>query len=729
MSLGRGGVNATIATYYAGFHFVLGHGPFDSIDAVVISELEAWVGTSTGTDITINAPELFGGTAREGGVKGTLNVLMGLPAQLTNAYLVSKLGADIPAYRGLVSVIVKQAYLGNNYYFKPWAFLATRIHTRRGGLAQWQDALAEPKPHLINGVHVIRECLTDSTWGLGISEALIDETSFLTAAQVCYDEGLAFAWYWDSETTVQDFINDVEKHIQVQTYRDRITDKYHLTLVRNITSTVGLVELNESNIDSVDNFSHKSIGELTYSVTVKFTDNATYKENSVTITDSSLFQRQGGGGKSLTTTYSGVASMEVAQKLAARDQWQSAVPVHTCNITCDRTAENLNIGDAFVLNWPEYLTAPIVMRVLSINLGSATKQAISIEATGDFFYAAAAVYNVLPGTSWVSPITAPVAVTTRLPNEAPYYLVATQKGDAFAQAVATTDMYMTMAAVSPSSDSISAGLWTNSGGAYVEHGVVDFCCTALLTVATTRLDTTFTVGAVEDPELITVDHFIQVGNELAAVTSINYTGDTITSFTVVRGVLDTVPETHSIGDRIMAWHNFYTSDEVTYLLGETVNIKLTTITPKGELAIASAPPDSIVMAGRLHMPYPPCNVKLSSVYWPLELRPPVAATWATRNRIQQTAGLIGFYTGNVTTEAGVTYSGTMKRTDTMAVLDSFTAEAGTSHSLTAVYAGEVIVDIWAVRDGLDSFQHVTHTFILKGWDTLPATWDSWTSWT
>jgi len=129
--------------YYLGEHQVLCHGPVDVVTQARVDDRIAWQGESTGGSITIDAPELFGGEKREGGVSGTVDIEMGEATQDKNSYLVSKLAADVPAYRGVLAAVLRQCYLGNNPYLKPWAWRAQRIHVRQDGIDQWYDAKAE----------------------------------------------------------------------------------------------------------------------------------------------------------------------------------------------------------------------------------------------------------------------------------------------------------------------------------------------------------------------------------------------------------------------------------------------------------------------------------------------------------------------------------------------------------------------------------------------------------
>ncbi len=40
----------------------------------------------------------------------------------------------------------------------------------------------------MNPAHIIRECLTNSVWGIGVSESNIDDVSFKKAADTLFDE-------------------------------------------------------------------------------------------------------------------------------------------------------------------------------------------------------------------------------------------------------------------------------------------------------------------------------------------------------------------------------------------------------------------------------------------------------------------------------------------------------------------------------------------------------------
>jgi hypothetical protein len=128
--------------YYLGMHMVWCHGPVDKLLRIRVDKRDAWKGTHLGGPLTINAKNLFGGESREGGISGTVDLEMGLPTQPRNSYLQSQLGSVIPAFRGVVGMVLRQCYLGTNPYLKKWDARFQRIHVRQDGQPQWYDAKA-----------------------------------------------------------------------------------------------------------------------------------------------------------------------------------------------------------------------------------------------------------------------------------------------------------------------------------------------------------------------------------------------------------------------------------------------------------------------------------------------------------------------------------------------------------------------------------------------------------
>lgn len=140
--------------YLLGLHLVLCHGPVDHVSTIRVDQRVAWKGRSPGGRININAPKLFGGEDREGGVSGDLDIDMGTDTQMPNDYLAAQLGSDTPAFRGVVSAVLRQMYLGMNPYLKPWSFRLQRILKKSDGTEQWFPERAPIPSHTEEGFSI-----------------------------------------------------------------------------------------------------------------------------------------------------------------------------------------------------------------------------------------------------------------------------------------------------------------------------------------------------------------------------------------------------------------------------------------------------------------------------------------------------------------------------------------------------------------------------------------------
>ena len=95
---GGGGSSVVGYKYFLGLHLILCHGGIDAVTRLTVADRIAWSGTNTGGVSTVDAVDLFGGEAREGGIAGQLEVCMGESSQAQNSYLSSTCGSQVPYY-------------------------------------------------------------------------------------------------------------------------------------------------------------------------------------------------------------------------------------------------------------------------------------------------------------------------------------------------------------------------------------------------------------------------------------------------------------------------------------------------------------------------------------------------------------------------------------------------------------------------------------------------------
>jgi hypothetical protein len=120
-----------------GFELWLCRGPVDALVRIRFDDKEAWTGEAIDSQIYVNAPGLFGGDQEEGGVQGYFDIRNGEDTQEPNDYLLAQIGTDIPASRGMLSVVSRGAYVGTSRYLKSPDFKVRRVRVRQNGIEQW----------------------------------------------------------------------------------------------------------------------------------------------------------------------------------------------------------------------------------------------------------------------------------------------------------------------------------------------------------------------------------------------------------------------------------------------------------------------------------------------------------------------------------------------------------------------------------------------------------------
>lgn len=568
----------------------------------------------------------------------------------------------------------------------------------------------------MNPAHIIRECLTDPDWGMGYAETDIDDTSFRAAADALFDEGMGISILWDRQMPIEDFIKEILKHIDAVLYIDRTTGKFVLRLIRGDYNAEDLLLLNEDNIIKLDGFQRTAFGELTNSVTVNYWDSETGNTASLTVQDIALAQMQG-AVINTTVQYPGFTNSVIASRVAQRDLKTLSTPLITCTIYANQDAKDLNIGDVFLLSWDDYELDPTPMRVNSIAYGDGKKNQIKITAVQDVF--------ALPTTAVVSPsplppvqsIT-PVPVSTRQVFEVPYLELVQVRGQTEIDNILAADPlagFVGAAAIRPLSGAINARMLVDAGAGYEEIGALEFAPGAKLASSIGRTETTLPIQDGVDLDQVVLGTWLQCDSEIMAVTALSDT-----SITVKRGCLDTVPAPHAAGAALVFWDNYSQGDERQYASGETVKVKLQTVTGEGELPAEQAPEDAVTMSARAARPYPPGAVRINSQWFPEVIRgtEALSLSWAHRDRKQQTGqNLIGFTDGSIGPEPGTTYTlrlygetGSLLRTETGLTGTSYTwtaeeADSGLTipGSAAADYVAEVMADspsaYWRVSSG------------------------------
>lgn len=559
----------------------------------------------------------------------------------------------------------------------------------------------------MNPAHIIRECLTNSDWGMGYTADDVDDVSFTAAADTLYNEAMGISLVWDEQVVLESFINEIVRHIDAALFVSRSTGKFTLRLMRDDYVLATLPHFDESNIDKIANPSRPAFGELINSVAVQFWNLATGRSDSLTVQDPAGVQQQG-VVINTTAQYQGFTNPLTAQKAAARDLRALSNPFLACTIYTGEAARALEVGDVIKVSWAKWHVFNLPMRITGFAMAEGLSNSVRLNVVEDVFSTPLNAVLAPPAEGWVDPSQPPMPPVAQLGFEVPYYELAQNLGQTAVDARLATDAALGMVGVAAvrSDNSIHARMWTDAGAGFTSAGVFDFCPSGLLTTAIGPTTTEATLGSFEDLDLITDGTYFQIEDELCRIDAVDPATGQIE---FGRGVLDTVPASHPLGARAFFWDAYAGADPTEYADGESVDVRATPISGAGVLDLSGALESTVTLDARAFRPYPPGNLRINADSYPAgPFSGDLTLTWADRDRLLQTAGTLQDYTyGNIGPEAGTTYrvrgylDGVLVHTEEPAV-------SGTTWTPSA--EGLVRVEADSKRDGVYSWQAATHSF-------------------
>jgi hypothetical protein len=744
---GGGGTQTVGFRYYMGLHLVWCMGPVDAFLQLTSGDRVAWAGERyTATTTTVNgkttttytktstapmttsgqlwieAPDLFGGEEKEGGLQGALDVMMGEPAQGANAYLGAVQTGPQPGYRGLLGTVFRQGLIGaNNPYIKAWAGQFRRILRGWQSDAPWYSVKAaiDVGGGLLaaNPAHIIYECLTNAEWGMGYTPGIINDASFRAAADTFHGEGLGLCLAWLRQDTIDAFVQVVADHAGANLVQNRRTGLFELLPIRADYDVDDLLQLNPSNVLTLDSYQRPAVPDAVNELTIKYVDAATGETGAITVQNLANIASQG-GVVSAVQQYPGIPTAALAQRLGMRDLRSRSAPLARVRLQANRAAWAVLPGHVVRLTWPKRGITNLVLRVLTVSPGTLGDGAIQIEAVEDVFGLPAATYVAQQGSGWTDPSSLPAVPATRIVREATRFELAREMTADELAALPADAGYLLAAAVRPSGDAQDFGLMTKTGSeAYVERGRGPWAPGGRLVGTLAPAATAATLTGARDLDLVQPGDLAQIDAEIVRVDAVN-TGTG--AVTLGRGVLGTVAASHAAGAWLVFLGGYSATDGVQRIDGETVSAKLLTRTGRGELALADAPADSVTCDSLAARPYAPGRLRINGQAYPAELTTfPIAVSWAHRDRLAQ--NLEGDESGNIGPEVGTSYAGRLVSDSTGAVVTSASGMTGTAWSIASAPAGgRYRLELWSVRAGLESAQRHAAVFDLSAFIDVTA---------
>lgn len=698
------GEDYTIAhKYYLGMHMVLAH-EIDEITAIHADGKEIWSGSSTGGRINIDERTIFGGVEQgSGGIEGAIDFERGLPDQEQNDYLQSQLGTDIPAFRGTACLVLRQVYLGTSTYLKTWSIWANRFPD------SWYPSKAVIGKGA-NPAHIIVEVITNNLWGMGYNLADIDTDAFEAAADTLYDEGLGLSMLWDYSSKIDEFLNNVLKHIDATLYIDRRSGQFTLKLIRNDYVIDDLPLFDEDNIIKIDRFRRRTDADLVNTITVEFWNREKGEDSSYSITDTAAVMTMG-GTVSKNISYPGFSTTDQAVYAASRDLRALSTPIVDAVLYTNLEGDELNVGDAFLLSWDRYGVTEAVMRVVGLEFAEAEKGGIRVECVEDVYGIVDAVYTAPPASYWQDPVSEPAQCPIHSMMEIPFYTIVRKSTATDALSLADGSGFAAIGGTRPSSDAFHAQSWfyNTDDSEYKQTGKVNFIPRAVLQFDIGITDTTLPVLWADGFDEVKTGTWALIDSEIIRIDTTS-----TSQLTVGRGCLDTVPASHAVDADILFVQNRQAVLDKEKSDGDTIKGKLLPHTAKGTLDIESAPEQSVTLNSRAVRPYPPAKIRINGEADSTDLSGDLTLSWVHRDRSQQTGtNIVDTEDESIGPETGTTYSYEIRKASDDTQLASETGISGTSETVLAAdigFDGDIYVLCWSVRDGYDSWQKQRREF-------------------
>ncbi|MGG5290024.1 phage tail protein [Pseudomonas shirazensis] len=390
--------------YFMGVQLGICHGPDVTLREVWFDDDKAWSGQVSSGSFTINKPDLFGGEESGGGVQGTVSFYSGGLLQKANAYLQRVVGVDlVSGLRGVCYAVLEQFYIGNTETPSKISFVCSRFPKSPSG-----NATLEVIGDDANPAFVIYEFLTDKRFGASISASLVDQSTIEACAQILYDEGYGVSGAVDSAKQASAVIDDILKVINGSLVTDAGTGQLKLKLAREDYLISDLPTLNASNIKGISNFNRGSLDTAANEVKIKYISIADgFTERTATAQNLGLRIHKG-DSDGVSYDFMSISTGALAAKVAQRELRPLSVPLASCIVECNRSMYDIEMLDVVTLDWPPLNVQGLVMRVMSVDVGSLNDSSIKLSLTQDVFGVQNTVYADGGERTWTKPVFEPV---------------------------------------------------------------------------------------------------------------------------------------------------------------------------------------------------------------------------------------------------------------------------------------------------------------------------------
>ncbi|STV07654.1 Uncharacterised protein [Klebsiella pneumoniae subsp. ozaenae] len=497
----------------------IGRGPVNEIVAISADKKTVFAGTParlpatrrfTSTSLICSGVKTPAG---EGGIQGTLEVMMGGPDQVPSPSLLTLLTGLVPGFRGLVTTFFSGLVSCYSASPKPWSYRVRRttqgwdgpvwypekalilLQNTEGQLDDEADLTAEQIAnlraiHAMNPAHILVECALNRDWGRGLVLGDLNIDSYRIAADRLYDEGFGLCFRYNRQDDLNTFVQQVLDHIGAAQYGDLSTGKLTLKLLRDdydpntlplFTYDNGIVGVQDDDSTSADAAPNE--------IVVTYRDPVTNSEGEVRAQNLGAIQNVGLISESVE--YKAVPTHALGARLAQRDLETRAAGLTRLIINFDRRGGVLTPAGVFRISLPERNIGNMVMRVGKIEEQDTGE--LKVTAIQDVFGMPSTSYSSgEQGSTWSPPDKTARPVTDSQLLETALYRPGCHRRAGGAGGHSPEAGYLGVMASAPSSASINYLLQTRADGVNWRGNLNgDWTPAVTLTQPAGRFDTTF----------------------------------------------------------------------------------------------------------------------------------------------------------------------------------------------------------------------------------------------
>nr|WP_318382477.1 hypothetical protein [uncultured Enterobacter sp.] len=720
--------------YYWDIHSGLGRGPVDELveitadNRIVLATREKQI--TSNTTVYIDKPDLFGGTdvSGEGGIQGQLDIMFGERDQVPGSLLKGLLSGLIPGFRGIVSTCFSGMVSAYSASPKPWSFRVRRVVKGwdngmiwypekalirlRNDAASLDTSLSAEETdnlrtiHAMNPAHILMEAAVSRDWGRGLTIDDLNLSSYKKMADTLFSENFGLCFRYNRQDNLDDFIQKILDHIGGIQYVDMRTGKLTVALIRNDYNADEIPLFNyENGILNIQDTDSSGGDSAPNEILVKYHDPVT--NTNISVRAQNLASIQSVGLISQTKDYPAIPVQDLACRVAQRDLETGTAGIKRFVLMMDRRAGDLLPASVFRISLQDRQIENMVVRVGSVSENE--DGSLTVKVIQDVFGLPATVYSSgQPPAQWAPPDFETLPIVDQQVIETPRYLMASELTSADLNMVQMEDCGVMILASAPSPTSICYQIESRSQGQeFSRYGSGDWEPIETLVGDIGLTDTTIKIAGQLSTALPGCG--LLINEEIMRIDAV----DTINSLLKVgRGCADTIPQPHGSGARIWILNDYAESDNVVYLPGETVDVRLLTVTSAGMLDPSIATLSTLIMKQRQARPYPPGFVRINGEILSKEtliMTVPFSIRWAHRDRLTQADNLVAHSEGDTGPENGTTYrirllkGGIQKRIikihgNVFSYPDEEVPASGESFDL---------IELYSIRDDLESWQRYT----------------------